>query len=92
MTRDEVLVRVLEVVRRHAEPGVPLSPHARLRSDVGLDSLQAVMLGLDIESEFGIRLEEDALYAVHTVDQLTKLVMEHIAGTDGSGGVKGETA
>jgi acyl carrier protein len=51
------------ILRRHLrylQPGEPLAPDAPLR-DLGLDSMAAVTLMLDLEDEFGVTLPDSEL-------------------------------
>lgn len=51
------------ILRRHlryAQPGEPLAPDAPLR-DLGLDSMAAVTLMLDLEDEFGVTFPDSEL-------------------------------
>ena len=38
-----------------------IKPEASLKDDLGIDSLAAVELAMELESEFGIRIEDDIL-------------------------------
>lgn len=47
---------------------------ANLKEDLAIDSLDAVELVLDLESEFDIKIEDDEIAALVTVGDIVKLV------------------
>jgi fatty-acyl-CoA synthase len=72
--------RVLEVVREllselgHESAMRSAAPASHLDRDLGLGSLERVELLLRLEKAFGVRLNEDALAAAETVQDLTAAV------------------
>jgi acyl carrier protein len=62
---DRLTGQVVEVLRRHlrgATPARPLAPATRLE-DLGLDSLSAMSLLLDLEDRFGVSFPDSMLTA-----------------------------
>lgn len=53
-----------------------VAPGARLKEDLKADSASVMMLVMDIESEFGIEFEDDAIEKVKTVADLAKYIEE----------------
>ena len=51
-----------------------VTPEAKLDEDLGIDSLTAVELALELESAFDIRVEDDELAALKTVQDIIDLV------------------
>ena len=49
-------------------------PEARLKEDLKADSASVMMLIMDVESEFGIEVEDDAIEKVKTVDDMVKYI------------------
>ena len=49
---------------------------SRLKEDLGADSASIMMLGMDVESEFGIEVEDDAIEKVKTVADMAKYIEE----------------
>ena len=47
---------------------------ASLESDLGLDSLDAVELGMALEEEFGIIIDEDKLASFKTVEDIVNFI------------------
>lgn len=67
-----------EVVKVVAElcgaPELSLTPHTRLTADLGLDSVRAVELMLDVEERLGCMLPEVVLRDVRTLGDLARAV------------------
>ncbi|MEG0074635.1 MAG: acyl carrier protein [Eubacterium sp.] len=49
-------------------------PEARLQEDLGIDSLSAVELAMELETAFDIRIEDDELANLKTVQDILNLV------------------
>jgi len=49
---------------------------SRLKEDLGADSASIMMLVMDVESEFGIEVEDDAIEKVKTVEDMAKYIEE----------------
>ena len=47
---------------------------ASLESDLGLDSLDAVELGMALEEEFGITIDEEKLASFKTVEDIVNFI------------------
>jgi acyl carrier protein len=59
-----------------------VKPESRLKEDLGLGSLQAITLVMDLEEEYGVVVEDEELEGLVTVGDLRDLVESKIA--DGS--------
>lgn len=53
-----------------------VTPEAKLKEDLGIDSLSAVELALELESAFGVRIEDDELAKVITVQDIVDIVTQ----------------
>ena len=51
-----------------------VKPEARLKQDLGIDSIYAVELTLQLEEIYGITIEYDEIEKMETVDDIVKLV------------------
>lgn len=51
-----------------------VKPEARLKEDLKADSASIMMLVMDVESEFGIEVEDDAIEKVVTVADMVKYI------------------
>ena len=49
---------------------------SRLKEDLGADSASIMMLVMDVESEFGIEVEDDAIEKVKTVADMADYIQE----------------
>lgn len=49
-------------------------PEAKLQEDLGIDSLSAVELTMELENAFDIRIEDDALANLKTVQDILNIV------------------
>lgn len=78
---DEVLERVVKVLCRHSG-NKPIASSTSLRSDLGLDSLDAIEVMWDIEKEFGIEINPSRTYDVRTVSDVVDVVSSLIARED----------
>lgn len=53
-----------------------VKPESRLKEDLQADSASVMMLIMDVENEFGIEVEDDAIEKVKTVGDLAKYIEE----------------
>lgn len=51
-----------------------ITPEARLKEDLDIDSLSAVELSLELETEFDIRIADEELAALVTVQDIIDLI------------------
>lgn len=51
-----------------------ITPEATLMEDLGIDSLSAVELAMELETEFDIRIEDDELANLKTVQDIIDVV------------------
>ena len=53
-----------------------ITPEANLKDDLGIDSLAAAELALELEKEFDIRIEDDELAKLETVQDIINIIEE----------------
>ena len=53
-----------------------ITPEANLKDDLCIDSLAAVELALELETEFDIRIEDDELAKLETVQDIINIIEE----------------
>ena len=53
-----------------------ITPEANLKDDLGIDSLAAVELALELETEFDIRIEDEELAKLETVQDIINIIEE----------------
>ena len=73
MTYDKVKAMIVEQLGA-AEADV--KPESRLKEDLKADSASIMMLVMDVETEFGIEVEDDAIEKVVTVDDMVAYIEE----------------
>lgn len=54
-----------------------ITPEATLMEDLGIDSLSAVELAMELETEFDIRIEDDELANLKTVQDIIDVVKKN---------------
>ena len=60
--------------------GELISPAAQLADDLGVDSVDAVEFALALEREFNVRLPDDVIADVQTVQDVIDLVDRQVTG------------
>ena len=53
-----------------------VKPESRMKEDLGADSASIMMLVMDVENEFGIEVEDDAIEKVKTVADMAAYIEE----------------
>ena len=53
-----------------------VKPESRLTEDLQADSASVMMLVMDVETEFGIEVEDDAIEKVKTVGDMARYIEE----------------
>ncbi len=51
-----------------------VTPEAKLNDDLGIDSLAAVELALELETEFDVRIEDEELAKLETVQDIIDII------------------
>ena len=54
--------------------GEEIKLESNLKDDLGIDSLAAVELSLDLETEFDVEISDEELAALVTVEDIVKLI------------------
>jgi long-chain acyl-CoA synthetase len=85
--RDETAAAVVSSLRHFSKGGEPISADDNLELDIGLDSLSKIELVVLLEKLFSLKLPEDFLAGVQTVDELVGKVK-----TVAKGGYQAEAA
>ena len=55
-------------------PAAQVKPESRMKEDLGADSASIMMLVMDVENEFGIEVEDDAIEMVKTVADMVAYI------------------
>jgi acyl carrier protein len=81
MTKDQILARVQEILVESFELDVAaVRPDAHLIDDLDLDSIDAIDLAVELESETGLDVSEEELRQIRVVQDIVDLVHDHLAG------------
>ena len=73
MTYNENFDKVAELIVSQLPVTIEqVKPESRLVEDLGADSANVMILVFDLEREFDIQVDNDALAGVHTVDDIVK--------------------
>ena len=81
---EELLGFLRRVIGKEFEvPADEIQPEALLTQDLGLDSVDAMVLALRVEEETGLELSDDELKALDTVASVVALVHQRLQGRSG---------
>lgn len=78
---EALVARLLDASDEELD-GSKIGPDTRLKEDLGLGSLQAITLVMDLEEEYGMVVEDEELEGLVTVGDLRDLVASKLAGGD----------
>jgi len=71
MTFDKVKAMIVEQLGVSADE---VKPESRMKEDLKADSASIMMLVMDVETEFGIEVEDDAIEKVKTVADMVAYI------------------
>jgi acyl carrier protein len=74
MTDDEILAAIAHVAREHLDWQGALRPEMLLAEDLGLDSLKALILAVEVENRFKICLDPESERQIVAVGDLVDAV------------------
>ena len=81
MTKEEVFKQIQQLLIETFElDEADVSLDAHIYRDLDLDSFDAIDLAVSMDSETGIKLEEDDLRAIQTVSDIVDLVHQKMQG------------
>lgn len=79
MTYNEIFDKVAELIVAQLPVTIEqVKPESRLVEDLGADSANVMILVFDLEREFDIQVDNDALAGVHTVDDIVKYLVKAV--------------
>ena len=84
MTESALIARVADVIRKAAKvsPCLPITGDSRLVEDLAIDSLDLVGLILQIQDDFDVVIEEDAVPNLCRVADLAAYLTERRESTE----------
>jgi acyl carrier protein len=78
LSREQVVATVNEIFVEVFElPTEKLLPDAQLFSDLGLDSIDAIDLAISFERKFGVKVNQDLIKSIRTLDDVYRAVLEN---------------
>jgi acyl carrier protein len=85
MTREQIALRLREIVRERLAVDAELGPETSLLGDLQLDSLKQLELVVEVENAFGICFEPEHEQEIATVGALVAMIERRLAeGTPGA--------
>ena len=78
MTIEKLNEHILSLVQESTETDLPITPETHLIRDMGLSSVEIMLLISDLEDHFDINISPTQLRHAQTIGDLTKLVAEEI--------------
>jgi acyl carrier protein len=81
VNQSRLIANLAEIIRRVAKtrPDVPIGAETRLVDDLAIDSLDLVAIVLQIQEEFDVVIDEDAVQHLCCVGDLAAFVAEPVA-------------
>ncbi|MBO4285967.1 MAG: acyl carrier protein [Bacilli bacterium] len=80
MDREDILDRLKKILKKtNKNPNIDydsISEETSLKYDLGLDSIQLIVIALSIEMEFGIEFKEYGIDTFKTVGNVVSYIME----------------
>ena len=78
MTIEKLNEHILSLVQESTETDFPITPETHLIRDMGLSSVEIMLLISDLEDHFDINISPTQLRHAQTIGDLTRLVAEEI--------------
>ena len=72
----ELTSKILSIISQNAECGKTVQPDDRIVEDLGIDSLDKLMIIHDLEDEFNIHIDDDELKGIRVVRDILEAI-EH---------------
>ena len=75
MNIQDVKKKIIEVIKESTETEITLTPETELFADMGLSSVEVVVMLGDLEDAFGIDIPAADIRDVRTVGELSDLII-----------------
>ena len=79
MTIDQLKKEIFSVIRESTETEMELTEDTHIINEMGLSSIEAMMLISDLDQHFGINIPTSLLRDVRTVRDLCKVVIDTLS-------------
>lgn len=70
--------KIFSIISQNADCGITVRPCDRIVEDLGIDSLDKLMIIHDLEDEFNITVEEDELRSIRVVQDIIDAIERKI--------------
>lgn len=85
MNKEQVISQVNQIMSSGFEiPMEKLTPNAVLKTDLGLDSLDAVDMLVMLEEKLGTKVDGERLMQIQTLGDVYKLILDHVEANNNS--------
>ncbi|KAL9654801.1 hypothetical protein ABK040_008595 [Willaertia magna] len=75
LSREDVTERILTVLKKHEKVDPEkVTPNSHFVNDLGLDSLDATEVVMEVENEFGIEIPDEEAFKLQSVDDCIKYI------------------
>lgn len=75
----EFTSKILSIISQNADCGKTVQPADRIVEDLGIDSLDKLMIIHDLEDELEITVEDDDLKGIRTVQDIIDIIERKIS-------------
>ena len=75
MNMQDVKKKIIEVIKESTETEITLTPETELFADMGLSSVEVVVMLGDLEDAFGIDIPAADIRNVRTIGELSDLII-----------------
>ena len=75
MNMQDVKKKIIEVIKESTETEITLTPETELFADMGLSSIEVVVMLGDLEDAFGIDIPAADIRNVRTIGELSDLII-----------------
>ncbi len=82
LTREQVLERTTEVLKKHAKGEVQLSEKTEIVADLGIDSLGVMEALAEVEDALEVTFDDEQLQGISTLGDLVDLIARLVAPGD----------
>ncbi|MFT3921049.1 MAG: acyl carrier protein [Myxococcales bacterium] len=80
MNKEEIYARIRHTLESNFEiPAERITPEARLQEDLELDSIDAIDMAVQIQEMTNVRVDEEELKTLRTVNDTVELVVALLA-------------
>ncbi|WP_239643963.1 MULTISPECIES: phosphopantetheine-binding protein [Grimontia] len=83
---DSIISEIMSRLESESENAISakdIVPSMSLRDDLGMDSMQAVSLTLDLEDSLGISIDDEDLIKLDTVSDLLEIIESKLSEKNG---------